>query len=771
MNTKILYYIPLLVVALNATAMSKRYAYDCSIMVSTDDARAPQSAFTYDKKANTFTIRPMGGSSGTNNVAWKFDTQHTYYFGNDKTWFVVEAEGVSTNSSKSVMWGCAGYWGASPQTVKELTDGHQLLLWNLKNRSVFNFSDIVLYTNNDICLGLTSLGTQATIHNVDFLSPAEVAIQYPELSREMSCATEALINRRLTATLTKRLTDAKKLTSGKNTEKANGFVLSQYRATLSECEQLKAETDLTDNAAVCQLITMIDAAIDEFLANYKTYLRNLPVVQTKFTADPAPFVVGDTLFLLTGHDHNDAYSFLMPDYLLYKTTDMVNWTDCGIVASLKNFKWANRYGWGGFDNGAWAPQVAQANGKFYMYCPLQGRGIGVLVADTPYGPWRDPIGDRLLSDQYDSIDPTVLIDDDGQAYLYWGNPNLWYVKLSKSMTSIIGTPKKCNVQYSDELRARFKGQSLGENRFTYQEGPWAYKRDGKYYMAYASECCPEGIGYAMSDSPEGPWECQGMIMDRDGRSSGNHPGIVDFKGKTYVFGFNYYINGLDGSSHRERRSVAVTDIIFRDDGTIPTRPFWYNLPANQPLETLNPYTRQEAETIYWCEGVKTASYAHRGVCVDSIAHGGFIQVANVDFGDGRASHLSIAAKADKTSGTIQVFIDNMYDNTPIATISVVDKGFTNYETTLQTKPTGIHDLYFLFTSNSDVRKNLMVVDYWQFKRAEDTGIKENVIIEGLKNVSIYNLQGQRVSVNSDSSAPSALPKGVFIKDGKKIIKK
>ena len=764
MKTKTLLSILMLALATIASAMSKRYAYDCSIMVSTDDARAPQSAFSYNRNANTFTIKPNNGSAGTNNVAWKFDTQHNFYFGNDKTYFVVEAEGVAITSGKSVMWGCAGYWGASPQLSRNLDNGHQLLLWNLKNRNVFNFSDVVLYTNNDICLGLTSTETTATIHYVDFLSPAEVAMKYPALSTSMGCATEAQLNKKLTNTLAKRISDANKLTTGKNTEKANGFVLSQFKAKIEECKQMQDDTDLSDDNAVCRLIDFIDAAIDEFIAKYKTYLRNLPVVQTRFTADPAPFVVGDTVFLLTSHDHNDAYGFLMQDYLLYKTADMVNWTDCGIVASLKNFKWADRYGWGGFSNGLWAPHVVQANGRFYMYCPLQGRGIGVLTATTPYGPWRDPIGDRLISDQYDSIDPTVLIDDDGQAYLYWGNPNLWYVKLNKNMISISGTPQKCNVQYSDELRAQFKGQSLGENRFTYQEGPWAYKRGDIYYMAYASECCPEGIGYATSDSPVGPWECKGMIMDRDGRSSGNHPGIIDFKDKTYVFGFNYYINGLDGSSHRERRSVAVTPINFNNDGTIIKRPFWYDLPATQPVGTLDPYSRQEAETIYWSEGVSTYSYSRRGVCVDSIQHGAFIQVANVDFGSGGPCNLNIEAKSNKSPATIQVFVDNMYDNSPIATINVTSKSFTLYEVDVTDTPTGTHDIYFLFTSDSDVQANLMAIDYWQFKPKDADDIKSiNSTTNDTRKSGVYY---------TPAGIPAKQPigHGIYIKDGKKIMR-
>src|SRR5574344_472494 len=147
-----------------------------------------------------------------------------------------------------------------------------------------------------------------------------------------------------------------------------------------------------------------------------------PIIQTKYTADPAPLVYHDTVFLYTSHDEDHAETFVMQNWLLYTSTDMVNWTDKGQVASLNDFKWADKSisGWGGFENGAWAPQVIEKDGKFYMYCPVQGRGIGVLVADNPYGPFKDPIGKALIGGNFDSIDPTILIDDVGQIDLYWG---------------------------------------------------------------------------------------------------------------------------------------------------------------------------------------------------------------------------------------------------------------------------------------------------------------------------------------------------------------
>ena len=121
-----------------------------------------------------------------------------------------------------------------------------------------------------------------------------------------------------------------------------------------------------------------------------------PIIQTAYTADPAPMVYNDTVFLYTGHDEDDAFGFKMQNWLLYTSTDMVNWTDHGVIASLKDFKWAP------YDNGAWAAQCINRNRKFYLYCPMpDGVGIGVLVSDSPYGPFIDPrIAHKILTLQF-----------------------------------------------------------------------------------------------------------------------------------------------------------------------------------------------------------------------------------------------------------------------------------------------------------------------------------------------------------------------------------
>ena len=435
-----------------------------------------------------------------------------------------------------------------------------------------------------------------------------------------------------------------------------------------------------------------------------------PIIQTKYTADPAPLVYNDTVFLYTSHDEDDAFGFKMEDWLLYTSTDMVNWTDHGVVASLKDFNWVHS------DNGAWAPQCIERNGKFYLYCPVpNGLGIGVLVSDSPYGPFKDPIGKPLVKNSTEDIDPTVFIDDDGQAYLYWGNPNLWYVKLNPDMISYSGEIIK------DTSFAKRKGQP---DPYHYQEGPWMWKHSGNYYMAYASTCCPEGIGYAMSKSPTGPWNYKGMIMDGDPRSSGNHPGIIRYKGKWYVFGFNYVLSKKIATRHSERRSVNVTELMYNADGTIQKLPFWTSTKIKQ-LGSLNPYQKVEAETIAFSEGVKTdqatewenESPWNKGrkiaerFFVTSINNGDYTMVKGVNFSKGAAAiELSVASI---NGGKIELHLDSL-KGPLVGTINIPQTGESDLWRTHNApvkNVNGIHDLYFVFKGEKD----LFNFDWWRLK--------------------------------------------------------
>ena len=154
-----------------------------------------------------------------------------------------------------------------------------------------------------------------------------------------------------------------------------------------------------------------------------------------YNPDPAPVVSGDRLYVFTGHDLDTATYFRMPDWQVFSTTDMEHWTDHGIVLSTANFKWAKQ------GDNAWASQAIERNGKWYWYVAAEDttkhlHGIGVAVADRPEGPWTDALGKPLIPGDWGFIDPTVFIDDDGQAWLFWGNNGCWYAKLNEDMISI-----------------------------------------------------------------------------------------------------------------------------------------------------------------------------------------------------------------------------------------------------------------------------------------------------------------------------------------------
>lgn len=423
--------------------------------------------------------------------------------------------------------------------------------------------------------------------------------------------------------------------------------------------------------------------------------QNVPIVQTKYTADPAPMVYNDTIFLYTSHDEDDAqkYGFKMQNWLLFTSTDMVNWTDRGPVASLEDFKWYPG------NNGAWATQVVERNGKFYMYCPIHGHGIGVLVADSPYGPFKDPIGKPLVwqREHWDDIDPTVFIDDDGQAYMYWGNPNLYCVKLKEDMVTL-DSPIMKMPHIND-----------------YQEGPWFYKRGHRYYLAFASTCCPEGIGYAMSLSPLGPWEYKGHIMDHTQRTRGNHPGIAHYKGRDYVFGQSYDVLRIETKDHHERRNVELAEMNYNPDGTIQEVPYWRDAPLRQ-IEWLNPYRRVEAETMAWGYGVEVEKAGLHNSYVYDIDSGDTIRVAGVNFAKG-AKKFSASVAAVKPGSAIELHLDSA-DGPIIGTLELTPSDGSKAYTLQSCKVSGaegVHDLVFRFTGSQD-KKSLMDFDYWEFSK-------------------------------------------------------
>lgn len=440
-------------------------------------------------------------------------------------------------------------------------------------------------------------------------------------------------------------------------------------------------------------------------------LAENPIVQTCYTTDPAPMVHGDRLYVYTGHDEDGADFFWMQEWRVYSTEDMANWTDHGSPLAIEDFSWG--------DDRAWAPQCIERNGKFYFYVPLHSKlsgamAIGVAVGDSPVGPFKDALGKPLADGDWAYIDPTVFIDDDGQAYLYWGNPKIFYVKLNEDMISFDGDVQEMEMTVEGFGKGKMVEMEPGKDyRTTYTEGPWIQKRNGKYQMIYAAGGIPEHIAYSESDTPVGPWKYKGIIMEQSDstHSFTNHPGVMDFKGKSYFF---YHTGNLPGGGGFAR-SIAVEPFEYNTDGSFPViEPSKEGAPA---IGCFNPYRKVEAETMAFSRGVSTEQNAKTGVYVSDIHNDDYIKVANVDFGQASAKAIDVMAASALRGGQIEVRLDGL-EGDLVATVEVPGTGgWENWQimqSPLTAEATGVHDLYFVFKGRKGPK--LFNLDWWQFNK-------------------------------------------------------
>ncbi|MCR4959761.1 MAG: glycoside hydrolase family 43 protein [Prevotella sp.] len=385
-----------------------------------------------------------------------------------------------------------------------------------------------------------------------------------------------------------------------------------------------------------------------------------PFVQTWFTSDPAPMVHDGKMYVYTGHDEDGADFFWMQEWRVYSTTDMVNWTDHGSPLALESFSWA--------DDRAWASQCVARNGKFYWYICAHsklsgGMAIGVAVGDSPTGPFKDALGKPLFENgSWDHIDPTVLIDDDGQAWLMWGNPQCYYLKLNRDMISYSGELGKLDMTEEafggPMMRQRQQGKKYKDS---YVEGPWLMKmRNGenektrKYALLYAAGGVPEHISYSTAPSPTGPWKYAGEIMPlSETNSFTNHCGVADYKGHSYFF----YHTGKLPKGGGFGRSVAVEEFQYNADGTFPTI-----MPTDEgvkPVDTFSPYRRVEAETMAFSKGLKTEQNDAIGVYVTDIHNGDYIKLQNVDFGTAWPTGIKARVASGLRGGTLELHLDSV----------------------------------------------------------------------------------------------------------------
>jgi len=255
-----------------------------------------------------------------------------------------------------------------------------------------------------------------------------------------------------------------------------------------------------------------------------------------FQADPSARVWNDELWIYPSHDIAGSTGWDMVDWHAFSSTDLKHWTDHGVIFGLKDLTWARKW--------AWAPDCLQRNGKFYFYFPADDQ-IGVAVSDKPDGPFQDALGRPLLARDEGGtrvMDPCIFVDDDGQAYLYFGQNALRVVKLKPDMVTRDGPIIALAVK-------------------NFHEGIWVHKRNGRYYLSYPSfeNGRASKMEYSIGRSPLGPFEPKGVILDNHSRNI--HGSITEFRGQWYLF---YHVQG---PSPYERR-VCLESLTYNDDGTI-----------------------------------------------------------------------------------------------------------------------------------------------------------------------------------------------------------
>ncbi len=286
-----------------------------------------------------------------------------------------------------------------------------------------------------------------------------------------------------------------------------------------------------------------------------------PVIKDRFSADPAALVHDGKMYLYTGHDQASLHDtfFVLKEWTIFSSTDGSDWT---YEAALPRttFDWA-------IHDSAWASQAVEKDGTFYWYTTVHntrlgapGYAIAVATSDSPTSGFTDAIGGPLVDSSmtdapefmgdvpWDNIDPTVFVDDDGEAYLYWGNTHLYYAKLNDNMITLDGEIKRVEIQ-------NMPG--------TFTEGPFLFKHEKLYYLTFAYNY-PEELAYAVSTSPTGPWTFQDKIMDKIPNSGTSHPAVIKFNDAWY---FIYHTAGLPGGGEY-RRSVAFEPLHFYADGAI-----------------------------------------------------------------------------------------------------------------------------------------------------------------------------------------------------------
>ena len=279
-----------------------------------------------------------------------------------------------------------------------------------------------------------------------------------------------------------------------------------------------------------------------------------PLVPGYF-ADPCLRKFGDTYYL---YATPDGWDLGAGPFCIWTSKDFVHWT-----ANMSN--WPTTYQ-------KWAPSVAFRNNTYYMYSQIPCQ-IWVGTSISPLGPWTNPIagGGCFIPDQTPSgtitLDGECFIDDDGQAYMYYGT---WWtptvVKLNPDMTSTVAGSA---IQYFAHA-----GYTPPNGTVTgCMEAPYMFKHGGRYYYMYSDNSCFDStynVKYSIGDSPLGPWTygannpILATNLDHTIDGPGHHTMLEDC-GKVYII---YHRHDNPHDPDGVHRQIAVDELVFNPDGSI-----------------------------------------------------------------------------------------------------------------------------------------------------------------------------------------------------------
>ena len=461
---------------------------------------------------------------------------------------------------------------------------------------------------------------------------------------------------------------------------------------------------------------------EEPVTVYKTPAEHNPVMVQRFGADPWAMVYKGRVYLyMTGDEpimgegnvlKSNDYSNITTLRVL-SSADLVNWEDHGSVRAAGASgaaKWAGN---------SWAPCAAWKNidgqDKFFLYFANSGGGIGVLTADSPTGPFTDPIGKPLVSRNTptcDSViwlfDPAVLVDEDGSAYLYFGGGipdgkaddpgTARVVRLNDDMISLDGDPLPINPPWLFE--------DSGINRF-----------GDKYVYSYCTNFnvpaggSKQGFGsgeivYMVSDTPMGPFTFAGSVLKNPGVFFGiggnNHHCMFSFCGQWYI---TYHAATLDRKKgwNAGYRSTFVDRLELNQSG-LPA-PSKGTTAGVKQLQDFNPYAATPASTAVTMAGATTElanaedTKAGTGrMKVVSTTSGGWVAVAGAGFGTDGASSVRAIVRSE-IPAKLEVLVDDP-DGKPSAVLDIpVTEEDIELKASLNDLLTGCHDLYFRFTES------------------------------------------------------------------------